>query len=140
MEQEDIVQHYVDLFVKQIDANATNEEGEEMVKWYNFTTFDIIGDLAFGDPFGSLNDGLFTLLWVGCTWLTDAAKPHFWVSLILQSMVMFPWVTVFKRFPIMKVLKGFFVSKESIAARSTHLGYSRDKIMRFPPPPPSDPP
>lgn len=69
MEQEDIVHHYVDLFIKQIDTYATKkEEGEEMVKWYNFTTFDIIGDLAFGDPFGSLDDGMLflntPLLWI----------------------------------------------------------------------------
>lgn len=64
MEQEDIVQGYVDMLIKQISVHATGKEGEEMVKWYNFTTFDIIGDLAFGDPFGSLNDGMVSFWWV----------------------------------------------------------------------------
>jgi cytochrome P450 len=62
MEQEDIVHEYVDLLIKQIQTHATNKpQGEEMVKWYNYITFDIIGDLAFGDPFGSLKSGMFIL-------------------------------------------------------------------------------
>ncbi|KAK7221363.1 hypothetical protein V2G26_009366 [Clonostachys chloroleuca] len=28
----------------------------DVVAWYNYTTFDIIGDLAFGEPFGSLGN------------------------------------------------------------------------------------
>lgn len=56
-EQESIVQEYIDKFISQVNVYATGPEGQEMVKWYNFTTFDIIGDLAFGDPFGSLSDG-----------------------------------------------------------------------------------
>lgn len=29
-----------------------------LVNWYNFTTFDLIGDLAFGESFGCLDRGL----------------------------------------------------------------------------------
>lgn len=36
----------------------------------DFTTFDIIGDMAFGEPFGCLRDGVF----------------HSWVSLITQTI------------------------------------------------------
>lgn len=36
----------------------------------DFTTFDIIGDMAFGEPFGCLKDGVF----------------HSWVSLITQTI------------------------------------------------------
>lgn len=43
---------------------------------------------------------------------------------------MLPWVTVFKRFPIVQKFKPYFVSKEAIAARKTHLDYSRNKIVK----------
>lgn len=56
-EQEDLVQEYVDRLISQINIHATGEAGANMVQWYNFTTFDIIGDLAFGDPFGCLENG-----------------------------------------------------------------------------------
>jgi len=58
-EQEDIVHNYLDKLIRQINAYGTGPEGDEMVKWYNFFTFDLIGDLAFGESFGSLNDGMF---------------------------------------------------------------------------------
>ncbi len=58
--QEDLIQKFVDLFILQI--NGRKNPGEELrsvdaVKWFNFLTFDIIGELAFGDTFGSLKEG-----------------------------------------------------------------------------------
>ena len=64
-EQEGIVHKYVNKLIKQINVHAAGPKGDEMVKWYNFFTFDLIGDLAFGEPFGSLNDGMLCLLVVG---------------------------------------------------------------------------
>lgn len=54
--QEDLVQHYIDLLIEQI-GNKANGEIVDMVKWFNFLTFDIIGKLAFGDAFGTLESG-----------------------------------------------------------------------------------
>lgn len=73
-------------------------------------------------------------------WRTDInsyvpqAKPHFWVTLILQSIEMLPWVTVFKRIPMIKYSKRFFIKKDAIEARKTHMAYTRDKIIKFAPP------
>jgi len=64
-EQEDIVNDYLDKLIRQINVYATGPKGDEMVKWYNFFTFDVIGDLAFGESFGSLNDGMLCLFGVG---------------------------------------------------------------------------
>ncbi|KAJ5930882.1 cytochrome P450 monooxygenase [Penicillium verhagenii] len=53
-EQEPLIRKYVDLLLEKLhDASKT---GGPIVlsDWYNFTTFDIIGDLAFGEPFGCL--------------------------------------------------------------------------------------
>lgn len=30
-----------------------------MIRWFNYTTFDIIGDLAFGEPFGGLKSSKY---------------------------------------------------------------------------------
>ncbi|KPM37985.1 Isotrichodermin C-15 hydroxylase [Neonectria ditissima] len=57
-EQEPLIQGYVDMFINGL-ARAC-EHGEtpvDMVQWFNWVTFDIIGDLAFGEPFGCLADG-----------------------------------------------------------------------------------
>lgn len=65
MEQEPVIQSYVDLLIKGLTQRYAGKErgpdGERcnMVNWYNYTTFDIIGDLAFGDAgaFACLQEG-----------------------------------------------------------------------------------
>lgn len=53
LEQEDIIHGYIDMFVKQLNTHAT-QKSADMTQWYNFASFDIVGDLSFGEPFGSL--------------------------------------------------------------------------------------
>jgi len=57
LEQEPILRDYVDLFVKRLREKAQRGEPANMVSWFNFCTFDIIGDLSFGEPFGCLREG-----------------------------------------------------------------------------------
>ncbi|KAK0727649.1 cytochrome P450 [Lasiosphaeria miniovina] len=53
----------LELFVKQWDtliARSTNPDGAahvDCLQWFNFLAFDVIGDLAFGAPFGMLSSG-----------------------------------------------------------------------------------
>jgi hypothetical protein len=70
LEQEDIVRGYVDTFVEKLGKKADNETQFNLVDWLNFTTFDIIGDLAFGEPFGCLKNEKF----------------HDWVALIFETI------------------------------------------------------
>lgn len=56
-EQESLVAEVVDLFIGQIGVHASGKDGADMVMWFNLTTFDIIGSLAFGESFGGLNSG-----------------------------------------------------------------------------------
>ncbi|KAJ5774355.1 Cytochrome monooxygenase lcsI [Penicillium paradoxum] len=59
-EQEDIVQSYVDILVEKLKGEvARSQETVDMSRWYNFTTFDIIGDLAFGEPFDCLRESQY---------------------------------------------------------------------------------
>jgi hypothetical protein len=46
----------VDRLTGEISASR---ETVDMSQWYNFTTFDIIGDLAFGEPFDCLKDSQY---------------------------------------------------------------------------------
>ena len=58
--QEDRVHYFVNLLIGQIKDNCIEAAGD-MVRWYNFATFDIIGELAFGDAFGCLVSGTNSL-------------------------------------------------------------------------------
>ena len=57
LEQESIIKGYVDLFIERLTPFAATGRELNMCDWFNFTTFDIIGDMAFGEPFGCLRDG-----------------------------------------------------------------------------------
>ncbi|KAJ4423379.1 hypothetical protein N0V82_001982 [Gnomoniopsis sp. IMI 355080] len=70
--QESIIKGYVDLFIQRIkercvprdagedddgSTTTTTTTAFDMRHWFNYATFDIIGDLAFGEPFGCLEKG-----------------------------------------------------------------------------------
>jgi cytochrome P450 len=58
-EQEGLVAEAVNLFIRQLGVHASRPEGTDLVKWFNLTTFDIIGSLAFGEAFGGLTSGRY---------------------------------------------------------------------------------
>lgn len=60
LEQEPILRGYVDLFVRKLREMAHSGKPANMVSWFNFCTFDIIGDLSFGEPFGCLREGWYS--------------------------------------------------------------------------------
>ena len=53
--QEGLVQRFIDKFIGKIGENS--KEPKEMVSWLNLITFDIVGELAFGESFGNLDAG-----------------------------------------------------------------------------------
>ncbi|KAG4443210.1 hypothetical protein IFR05_001352 [Cadophora sp. M221] len=58
-EQEAIVHSYCDLLISRLHSQISSlQNGKvDMVRWLNFTTFDIIGDLAFAESFHCLETG-----------------------------------------------------------------------------------
>ncbi|KAK1690189.1 cytochrome P450 [Colletotrichum godetiae] len=80
-EQQPVIMKYVDVFIAKLRElaeapvqKAYRDEGDggsatdlreketelepvNLTLWYNYCTFDIIGDLAFGEPFGCLEEG-----------------------------------------------------------------------------------
>lgn len=57
---EQYIHHNLEEFVKQWDRLSTNAGGYakmDALNWFNYLAFDVIGDLAFGAPFGMLEKG-----------------------------------------------------------------------------------
>lgn len=68
-EQQPLIQGYIDKLIERLHENSNGgSKTIDIMAWYNFTTFDIIGDLAFGEPFGCL----------------DSSDYHPWVRIIFQ--------------------------------------------------------
>jgi cytochrome P450 len=56
---EPIVQQYVGLLVERLGERCDKGEDVDAVAWMNFTTFDLMGDLAFSDDFECLKKGVY---------------------------------------------------------------------------------
>ena len=56
-DQEPLINEVVDDLVTQLDIHASAEKSVNIVTWYNLTTFDIVGSLAFGESFGGVKSG-----------------------------------------------------------------------------------
>ncbi|KAL8816734.1 MAG: hypothetical protein Q9223_004302 [Gallowayella weberi] len=68
--QEPLIKRYVDQLVSELSQRCNS--GKTLIDieaWFSFTAFDIIGDLTFGEPFGSL----------------DSGGHHPWASLIFET-------------------------------------------------------
>lgn len=118
-EQEDIVQGFVDKLISRIHEYAKTGEAFDIVRWYNFMTFDVIGDLAFGESFGCLERGEF----------------HFWINLIFMAIKAGAIEQASRRFAtpgswlqikIQQWCQGKLLRRQ----RADHLVYSREKVMR----------
>lgn len=57
LEQEYIVKSYIDVFSEKMRGFAKQGTPVNLVDWFAYTTFDIIGDMALGEPFGCLENG-----------------------------------------------------------------------------------
>jgi cytochrome P450 len=74
--QESILKKYVDLLIAKlreiVDVQNKSSKGStvNIADWYNYTTFDIIGDLAFAEPFDCLRD----------------SKYHPWIMVIFENL------------------------------------------------------
>ena len=101
-QQETLVQRYVDLLINRIkEVNSREKAPQDMTKWYNWTTFDIIADLVFGEPFGSLQD----------------LATHKYIDLLFCSLKMFRLSYIMHYWPITKYLRNLVVDQSVVRGR-----------------------
>lgn len=57
-EQENIIQRCVNEFVTRIERDGASKQGLNMTKWFEMISFDILGEMAFGESFGCIENGM----------------------------------------------------------------------------------
>ncbi|PSN72204.1 cytochrome P450, partial [Corynespora cassiicola Philippines] len=57
MEQEPIIQEYATKFIENMREMARKGTEFNICDWFSYFTFDLIGDLSFGESFGCLDHG-----------------------------------------------------------------------------------
>ncbi|KAJ5257984.1 hypothetical protein N7524_009540 [Penicillium chrysogenum] len=113
--QESIIKGYIDLLMQRLHENIdSGTNAVDMVAWYNFTTFDIIGDLAFGEPFDCLKNSVY----------------HQWVSIIFSSLKYGAYANVSRRLPGSKYILPYITPRHVLSQRSAHLALTKKKVQR----------
>ncbi|PTB64949.1 cytochrome P450 [Trichoderma citrinoviride] len=115
LDQEPIINKYIDTLLTELKKQSTKHEKIDIVRWYNYTTFDIIGDLAFGEPFYCLEKSDF----------------HPWVALIFSGVKNLSFISVCsKHGKLGKILARLLVPKDLPAKGREHRRLSIEKVRR----------
>ncbi|PSN69578.1 cytochrome P450 [Corynespora cassiicola Philippines] len=114
-DQEEVVHKYVDMFIDQIGKlGAPDTKGINTTEAFNWLTFDIIGDLTFGESFDAVKNG----------------KTHPWVSMIVESSYWGNLVGLRKRIPLLNLVLPFLVHKDLSKELETHWQLTVEKTKR----------
>ncbi|KAI1102933.1 cytochrome P450 [Jackrogersella minutella] len=103
-QQEPLIKVYVDLLIERLREVAQAGKKADMVKWYNFTTFDLIGDLAFGVPFNGLAEG----------------KSNAWIENISKLMIYMPVMVLVAASPALGLLFKFAAGSQVRNSQANH--------------------
>ena len=116
-EQEGLISSHVDNLIygikKQIEGPSKGVIN--IVDWYHWATFDIIGDLAFGESFDCLQDAKWTP----------------WVSKLVQGLKAVALISVATRFTLFERLLRLYISRTNLVKDSIEHGrLSKAKVER----------
>ena len=134
-EQEDLVSEVVDEFISRVGTNASGEEGANMVLWFNLTTFDVIGSLAFGQSFGGLKSGeqAWDPILEAFVKRSSTGKLHFWIQLVTTALRQGALADTMSRFPLfakaLTILMPSLIEKLTKDTK-THEAHTIDLIDR----------
>ncbi|CAG8927155.1 unnamed protein product [Penicillium salamii] len=112
-EQEGLVGGYVDTLITKLRTSI--REGTSVVDikaWMNFTTFDITGDLMFGESFDCLKD----------------KRLHPWIGMIFKSMKAIAFIGVVNQFPALRGLLNKLLPGDVKRVGQEHFELTAQKV------------
>ncbi|OCK79294.1 cytochrome P450 [Lepidopterella palustris CBS 459.81] len=113
VEQEPFLIKYLNTFIKGLrdQVNGPAKGVVPISMWYNFTTFDLIGDLAFAHPFGC----------------TESGKLHPWIAITFEYIKMMEFMRLTRIFPTIEKLLALFIPQSLKDVRKNHAKWSADR-------------
>ncbi|KAL3422646.1 cytochrome P450 [Phlyctema vagabunda] len=110
--QEPLIKKYIDLLISRLRSKAEIGEPQDIVAWYNYVSFDIIGDLTLGSSFDCL----------------ESSDLHPWVSYLFRSFKAAAFLTAARRLaPLDKILLSL-IPKKTMHGRINHRLYTKEKV------------
>lgn len=111
-EQEYIVDGAINGFIEKLALEGKGgRKPVNATQWFEMITFDILGEMAFGQSFGSIESG----------------ERHFWPSLILDHMSAINVADNLRRVPLLAAI-GRLLSPIMAASQNKHTGFVREKV------------
>ena len=112
--QEAIIQKSITLFLNRVHDLSVQGSLVDLRLWYNYVTFDVIGDLAFGDSFGCLEN----------------SKYHDWVTFVLDYFYASTLLQVVHRFRPLNRLFAAMIPASLADKRKKHEEMALEKVRR----------
>ncbi|CAI6100760.1 unnamed protein product [Clonostachys chloroleuca] len=109
-QQEPLFQKYADLMVSKLREFSATEQ--DLVKILNFTTFDIMAELTFGEPLG----------------LLEGSKYSPWVANIFQAIKAGPVVQMGHYYPLLGYFLKFLAPKKLQEMRRSHAQHTISRV------------
>lgn len=114
-EQEPLVQQYVDQLVDRLKEVTSQSKGtQDMTKWYNWITFDVVADLMFGEPFGCLQD----------------LSTHKYIKLLFENLLAFKFGYIMSYFPWAKNFGSLIIDKSAVAKRTEFANWVHTQVEK----------
>ncbi|KAI0548665.1 cytochrome P450 [Xylaria curta] len=113
--QEQILQQYVNLLVDRLTERSAAQSTElDIAPWFNYITFDIFGDLGFGESFNCL----------------DNSRYHPWIALLFNSVKAASFVAAARFYPLVEFLLLKIIPPSLKKMQRDHYQQIVDKIER----------
>lgn len=113
-EQEPFLQKTIELFLERLTDRAEKAISVDLRLWYNYATFDLSGDLAFGESFGCL----------------AASTYHVWVQFVLDHFYVSALLQVVHRFAPLNRLLAAMIPGKMMEQRKSHEQLALEKVRR----------
>ncbi|KAL6895379.1 cytochrome P450 [Trichoderma longibrachiatum] len=114
LDQQPLIMTYVEKLFEKLDEESARGEKIDIATRYNWTTFDIIGDLAFGEPFGCLENSMY----------------HPWVEMVFDGVKNVQVDATFRRMPLLYKLLVMLTPKAMMDAFKQHSELSEHKVHK----------
>ncbi|KAI0836314.1 cytochrome P450 [Hypoxylon sp. FL0890] len=112
--QEPIIGEYVDLLMRRLEEHCEGgRKPLDMRAWFNFTTFDVIGNLGFGSDFGCL----------------EKSRYHPWVGAILHNLSELAFMRVLRQY--LPPIFGHLLNQTGmLQGRKRHMEYTSQTVRK----------
>ncbi|OCT47178.1 Isotrichodermin C-15 hydroxylase [Cladophialophora carrionii] len=114
MEQEVVIQRCIDGFVEKLGKLGGGPGGLDLTKWYMMLSFDIGGEMAFGESFGCV----------------DSETSNHWLDTIFAHLHAISIMDNIRRMPLVEKTARLIPTKWTTGIRNRITGFAREKSKR----------